>query len=325
MRQAGRYMAEYRKLRERYSLLEMFRSPELAAQVTLQPVNAFEVDAAILFADILLPLQGMGFDLVFTDGRGPVINNPIRQHAEAERMRVPEPEEDLSFILKSVELVRAELSGKLPLIGFAGAPFTLASYVIEGGNSRTYQRTKLMMYAAPETWRLIMGKIADVIASFLVAQIKMGAQAVQVFDSWAGCLSPHDYKTFVLPYSKRVFEVLAASSVPSIHFALGSSGLLPLLRDAGGSVISVDWRISLNDAWSCVGDGVALQGNLDPTALLAPWEILQSKAEGILDQAGGRAGHIFNLGHGILPSTQESSVRALTEYVHEYSGSAQPD
>jgi len=315
-------MADYRKLRERYSLLEMFRSPEIAAQVTLQPVNAFEVDAAIIFADILLPLLGMGFDLAFTDGRGPVINNPIRGHDQAEHIRVPEPEEDLSFVLKSVELVRTELDGKLPLIGFAGAPFTLASYLIEGGNSRNYRRTKLMMYEAPETWNLIMGKLAERVSRYLLAQIRKGAQAVQVFDSWAGCLSPSDYRAYVLPYSKRVFDALEGSGVPSIHFAVGSSGLLPLLREAGGSVMSVDWRVSIEDVRLQIGDGVALQGNLDPTALLAPRRILQMRAKEILDQVGGGSGHIFNLGHGILPSTPESSVEALTEYVHEYSRKA---
>jgi uroporphyrinogen decarboxylase len=247
-----------------------------------------------------------------------VIHNPIRRHDDAEQIRVPQAKEDLSFVLEAIELVKAELAGKVPLLGFAGAPFTLASYLIEGGNSRTYHRTKLMMYEAPHTWDLIMKKLSARVSEYLAAQIGKGAQAVQLFDSWAGCLSPSDYRSYVLPYSKRIFESLENSQVPSIHFAVGSSGLLPLLREAGGTVMSVDWRISMEDARLQLGEGVALQGNLDPTALLAPRRIFKARAKEILDQVGGRPGHIFNLGHGILPATPESSVAALTDYVHQY-------
>jgi uroporphyrinogen decarboxylase len=318
MRQAGRYMQEYRQLREKYSLLEMFHSPELAAEITLQPVKAFEVDAAILFSDILIPLPGMGIGLDYVNGKGPVISNPIRSPAEAKKLRVPEPEEQLAHVLESIRLVRGEIKNVVPLIGFAGAPFTLASYLIEGGTSRGYLLAKKMMYEDPKTWDIVMGKLTEVVSRFLRAQIKAGVQAVQLFDSWAGYLNPMDYQKYVFPYSRRVFLALQGTTVPSIHFGTGTGSLLNLMREAGGDVIGLDWRVSLDVAWSQLGYDVGVQGNLDPVALMAPGPVLKEHAVAILDRAAGRPGHIFNLGHGILPSTPVESVKALVDLVHEY-------
>ncbi|MBM3792292.1 MAG: uroporphyrinogen decarboxylase, partial [Acidobacteria bacterium] len=302
----------------RHSLHHMFRTPEIAVEVTLQPVRGFAVDAAIIFSDILLPLQGMGLDLEYTDARGPVIHNPVRSHGQVESLRVLRPEEHMGYALESIRLVRAELNGRVPLIGFAGAPFTLASYMIEGGTSRNHHLTKTMMYARPDTWSMLMEKLTESISGHLHAQVDAGAQVLQIFDSWVGCLNPADYRDFVLPYARRMFQSLAGLDVPSIHFGTGSSGLLPLLRDAGGDVIGCDWRISLRDAWERVGRGVALQGNLDPAIMLAPWPLVEARAKEILDQADGRPGHIFNLGHGVLPDTPVDSVRRLVDFVHAY-------
>ncbi|HYK87144.1 MAG TPA: uroporphyrinogen decarboxylase [Acidobacteriota bacterium] len=324
MRQAGRYMSEYRKIREKYGLLQMFKTPELAAEVTLQPIRALPVDAAIIFADILLPLEGMGIRIEFAEGEGPIIHNPVRTRADAEVLRVADPDEALGYVLKSLELVRAELQDQVPLIGFAGAPFTLASYVIEGGGSRNYLRTKQLMYGEPETWGLLMSRLTETLVEYLLAQVRAGAQAVQLFDSWVGCLSPADYRDYVLPYSRRLFLALRQAGIPSIHFGTGTGDLLPLMREAGGDVMGADWRISLDTAWQRIGPGVGIQGNLDPVALMAPWPVLQKRAKEILDRAAGRAGHIFNLGHGILPSTPVDSVRALAEFVHEYSNNKRP-
>jgi uroporphyrinogen decarboxylase len=319
MRQAGRYMKRYREIRERHSLIEMFKNPEIAAEVTLQPVKAFSVDAAIIFADILLPLEGMGIGFEFTQGGGPVILNPVRGPADVASLRIADPESDLGFVLRSLQYVRAEMNGEVPLIGFAGAPFTLASYTIEGGASSNYLLTKELMVAEPAAWNLLMHKLSETILAFLKAQIAAGAQIVQVFDSWVGCLSPSDYRSYVLPYNKKIFGELARQGVPSIHFGTGTSGLLPLMSEAGGDVVSVDWRISLDAAWQRIGATRAIQGNLDPVALMAPRSVLIHKAAEILDEAAGRPGHIFNLGHGILPSTPEDSVKALADFVHEYS------
>ena len=318
MRQAGRYMKAYRDLREKHGLLEMFKTPEVAAQVTLQPVHAFDIDAAIIFADILLPLEGMGIRFDFAPG--PVFENPLRSPADVRNLRICDPERDLGFVLESLRMVRTELNGKVPLIGFAGAPFTLASYAIEGGASSNYLLTKRMMYNDQASWDLLMEKLCETIIAFLKAQFHAGAQVVQLFDSWVGCLSPSDYRTFVLPFSRKIFQALKQAGIPSIHFGTGTAGLLTLMAEAGGDVIGADWRIGLKSAWQSIGPGPGIQGNLDPVLLLSsPQDILTQKAAEILDDAGVRPGHIFNLGHGILPSTPEDSVRALTDFVHERS------
>jgi uroporphyrinogen decarboxylase len=319
MRQAGRYMPEYRRIRERHSLLEMFKTPQLAVEVTLQPISALPVDAAIIFADILLPLEGMGIRLDFVEGEGPVIENPIRSSADTEALRVASAEEDLGYVLESIRTVRAELRGRVPLIGFAGAPFTLASYMIEGRASRNYILTKRMMYHEPATWQAVMQKLADTLGEYLVAQARAGAHAVQLFDSWAGCLSPTDYREYVLPYTQAIFQKVREAGVPSIHFGTGTADLLPLMRKAGGDVLGVDWRTHLDDAWARIGPGTGIQGNLDPVTLMAPWTVLRERAKEILDRAAGRPGHIFNLGHGILPNTPVDAVKALADFVHEYS------
>jgi len=319
MRQAGRYMAEYRRLREKYGLLTMFKTPEIAAEVTLQPIKALSVDAAIIFADILLPLEGMGIRIEFAQGEGPVIHNPVRTRKDAEALRTAQPEEDLGYVLKSLAMVKAELAGKVALIGFAGAPFTLASYMIEGGGSRNYVLTKKFMYEETAAWDLLMNKLCETLTSYLVAQSRAGAEVVQLFDSWVGSLSPADYREYVLPYNGRIFRALKAEGIPSIHFGTGTADLLPIMREAGGDVIGADWRTFLDDAWARIGcERAGIQGNLDPVTLMAPLSMVKKRAEDILDRAGGRPGHIFNLGHGILPSTPVDTVKALADYVHEW-------
>jgi uroporphyrinogen decarboxylase len=309
-------MKAYRAIREKHGLIEMFKNSELAAEVTLQPVRAFSVDAAIIFADILLPLEGMGIKLDFIPH--PAISNPVRNRADVDALRLAVPEEDLGYVLKSIRFVREELHEEAPLIGFAGAPFTLACYAIEGGTSSNCLMTKEFMRRAPEAWDLLMKKLCRTIIDFLKAQILAGAQIVQLFDSWVGHLSPSDYKRFVLPYSRLVFSELSGEGVPLIHFGTGTAGLLSLMTEAGGDVIGADWRISLSSAWSLVGDRRGIQGNLDPALLLAPIDDIKQGAAEILDEANGCPGHIFNLGHGILPSTPEDSVKALADFVHDY-------
>jgi len=317
MRQAGRYMAEYRAIRARYSLLEIVQRPEIAAEVTLQPVHALGVDAAILFADILLPIVPMGLKLEFAQGEGPVIHNPIRSARDVARLGELDPQADLGHVLEAVRLVRGELEGRVPLIGFAGAPFTLASYVVEGGASRNYIYTKSLMYSAPEVWHQLMAKLSKAIADYLLAQVEAGAQAVQLFDSWVGALTPQDYARFVKPYSRQVLSALMASGVPVIHFGTGTATLLPQMKEAGGTVIGLDWRMPLDEGWELLGEDVAVQGNLDPVSLFAPAPVLRQHVETVLQQAGGRPGHIFNLGHGILQNTPVENVRAVVEMVHE--------
>ena len=310
-------MPEYRKIREKYSLLEIVERPEVAAEVTLQPVSSLGVDAAILFADILLPVVPMGLHLEFAKGEGPCISNPVRTVEDIARLRTLQAEEDLGYVLEAVRLVRRELSGKTPLIGFAGAPFTVASYMIEGGPSRDYRLTKLLMYTQPKAWSQLMDKLAVSLSGYLLAQLRAGAQAVQLFDSWVGVLSPQDYSRFVLPYSQKVLQGIQAEGAPVIHFGTGTASLLSLMRQAGGTVIGLDWRVSLDQGWAALGEQVAVQGNLDPVALFAPLPVLKQQVEDILARAGGRPGHIFNLGHGILPHTPVESVRAVVEMVHE--------
>ena len=323
MRQAGRYMPEYRSLREKYSILQMIKSPELACEVTLQPINAFDLDAAIIFADILPPLEGMGLELEFVRGEGPVIRNPLRNEADIEQLRVPAPEEALAFTLDAIRLARRELDARgLPLIGFSGAPFTLASYAVEGGSSRNRIEVKRLMMNRPDLWHALMEKLSQVAGHYLLAQAQAGAQVLQLFDSWAGELSPWDYARFVLPHSRRTLEIAAQAGVPLIHFGTSTGGMLPLIRAAGGDVIGVDWRLDLADAWAILGENVAVQGNLDPVALFADWPALEERARAVLAAAAGRPGHIFNLGHGILPGTPLDSVRRLVDFVHAHSGSA---
>jgi uroporphyrinogen decarboxylase len=318
MRQAGRYMKAYKAIREKHSLLEMFKSPDLAAEITLQPVKAFPIDAAIIFADILLPLEGMGVGIDFPQSGGIAIHNPVRSHADIEALRVPDPEESLGYVLEALRLVRSEIDGTVPLIGFAGAPFTLASYAIEGGSSSTYITAKNFMYRHPDDWSRLMGKLSETILSFLRAQVRAGAQAIQVFDSWVGCLSPSDYREYVLPFMRDIFLALKEDDIPTIHFGTATAGLLPLMAEAGGDVVGVDWRIALDRAWGSIKTGAGVQGNLDPVTLMAPPDFLKRRAAEILDAAGNRPGHVFNLGHGILPETPEDAVKILAEFVHEY-------
>jgi uroporphyrinogen decarboxylase len=319
MRQAGRYMAEYRAIRAKHTLLEICAQPELAAEVTLQPVRALGVDAAILFADILLPLLPMGIDLEFAKGEGPVIHNPIGSRANVEALHKVDPNESLAHVLAAVKLVRRELDGKTPLIGFAGAPFTLASYMIEGGSSRNFIKTKRMMYGDARTWHILLSKLGCVIADYLTAQINAGAQAVQLFDSWVGALSPDDYREYVLSHSRFIIEQVQRTGVPIIHFGTDTATLLPIMKEAGGNVIGLDWRIDLDRGWETIGFERAVQGNLDPVALFAPRAELERRVKIILQQAANRPGHIFNLGHGILPETPVENVKALAEMVHEFS------
>ncbi len=318
MRQAGRYMPEYQAVRASHSILEVCKTPELAAQVTLQPVERFPVDAAIVFADILLPLEPMGIRFEFAEGEGPVIQNPIRDRADVERLQVSDGSA-LAYVGDSIKQARKALSGRVPLIGFAGAPFTLASYAIEGGGSKQYLVTKQFMYREPEAWHRLMDKLARVVTNYLQLQIQAGAQAVQLFDSWVGCLSPGDYEEYVLPHVQLIFEGLKREGVPLIHFGTGTSALLRLMRKAGGDVIGVDWRVHLDEAWATIGHDVAIQGNLDPVSLFAPLHEIERRVEDILRRAGGRPGHIFNLGHGILPNTPIEQVAATVELVHKLS------
>ena len=321
MRQAGRYMKSYRTIREKYGLMEMFKNPDLATEITLQPVRAFALDAAIIFADILLPLEGMGIEFGFEEKHGPVMKNPVCTVADIDALRITEPEQDLDFVLESLRRVRAELEGKLPLIGFAGAPFTLAGYMIEGGSSLNHMRTKQLMYHEPDAWNLLMKKLCNTLITYLKAQVKAGAQVVQLFDSWVGCLSPSDYRHYVLPHSQRILTALHKENIPTIHFGTATAGLLPLMAEAGGDVIGADWRISLTAAWRAIektGKARGLQGNLDPIALMAPSDLLKKQAAEVLNEAAARPGHIFNLGHGLLPSTPEDAVKTLVDFVHEY-------
>ena len=314
MRQAGRSLPEYREVRKRFGLFEICRQPELCADVTLQPVRAHGVDAAVLFADIMLPVLGMGVDVELVEGVGPVLREPIASLAQVERLRVPAPEEAVPFVLETVRIVRGELEGDRAVVGFAGGPFTVAGYLIEGKPSRDFVKTKTCMYAAPEVWHALMEKLADTFAAYLAAQARAGADVVQLFDSWVGALSVEDYREFVAPYSARI---LAAVDAPTIHFGTGATHLLPDLTAVGGDVIGLDWRIPIDVGWELVGSGRGVQGNLDPTLLLGPWERVEDAAGRIVDAVAGRRGHVFNLGHGVLPATDPADLRRLVELVHE--------
>jgi len=318
MRQAGRYLKEYRMLRRKYSFLEMCKNAEIAAQATLQPIEKFRLDAAIIFSDILIPLEPMGVAFDFSKGEGPVFRHPVREMKDIEKLRVIHPEEEFPFLMKAIRIVRKELEGKIPLIGFSGAPFTLASYMIEGGHSKNFILTKGMMYQNRQAWDALMEKIAEVVVRYLNAQIRAGVQAVQLFDSWAGCLSPTDYEEYVLPYSKKVISGVN-KRVSLVHFATSNATLLRLMKRAGGDVIGVDWRVDIGEAWRCLEYDVAIQGNLDPVALFGSVKLIKKEVKRILDRVGGRPGHIFNLGHGILPNTPVENVAALVDIVHEFS------
>ncbi|HZQ11056.1 MAG TPA: uroporphyrinogen decarboxylase [Anaerolineae bacterium] len=321
MRQAGRYLPEYRRLREQYDMLTLCRTPELSATITLQPIQRFDLDAAILFSDIMIPLQGMGIAFELVEGIGPIVAQPIRTQSSADALRILEPERDVPFVLETIRLVRRELENKLPLIGFAGAPFTLASYIVEGKPSRAVLLTKKFMHEQPHAWHTLMDKLASSIALYLCAQIHAGAQAIQLFDSWVGALTPPDYATFVFPHTKKIFDALAATNVPRIHFGTGTATLLELMRDAGGDVFGIDWRIPLSQAWARLGN-VALQGNLDPAVMLTTPQIVARNARQILADVNGRRGHIFNLGHGILPNTPIKNVERLIAVVHAWRAEA---
>jgi len=322
MRQAGRYMPEYQAIRRQHkSILEMIARPDIAAEITLQPVDVLGVDAAILFADILLPLPPMGLNLEFVPGRGPVIHNPVRTPENVAALRPVDVSTHLGHVFQAIKLVRAELAGRnVPLIGFAGAPFTLASYMIEGGPSRNFLETKKLMYGQPQTWHALMQHLTPVLSAYLLAQVDAGAQAIQLFDSWVGALNPQDYRAFVQPYSQAILQtIMAETDVPVIHFGVGATTLLREMKAAGGHVLGLDWRIPLDEGWAILGDDVAVQGNLDPTALFAPRPELARQVRDVLARAGGRPGHIFNLGHGILQHTPVDNVRAVVEMVHEFS------
>ena len=320
MRQAGRYMAEYRALREKHSLLELCLTPDLAIEVTLQPIRAFGFDAAILFSDLLVPLAPMGIPFDFQKGEGPVIEKPVRSAADVAALRLFEPREELRVVLEAIRGLRREL--QVPLIGFAGAPFTLASYAIEGGHSNNFARTKGLMYGEPGTWHRLAEALSTIVADYLRAQVEAGAQAVQLFDSWTGALDAPDYREFVLPHVRRIFDALADVDVPKIHFGTVTGHLLAVQREAGGTVIGIDWRTPLDEGWRLVGDGAAVQGNLDPTLLFAPRERLLARVDDVLRRAGGRPGHVFNLGHGILPGTPPEAVKAVVDRVHEATAQA---
>jgi uroporphyrinogen decarboxylase len=318
MRQAGRYMADYRALRKRYSLLEICRQPELAVAVTMQPVDVIDVDAAILFSDLLVPFTPMGLDFDFIKGEGPSVDHPIRHAADVDRLRTFEPRHALGYVLETIRLLRKELEGRVPLIGFGGAPFTMAAYAIEGGPSTSYQHTKTFMYSQPRAWHQLCGHFADMMADYLRAQVEAGAQALQLFDSWAGALGRNDYREFALPHTRSIFDRLKDTGVPLIHFGVGATAILTDIAEAGGHVIGVDWRQPLDEAWARI-PGHAVQGNLDPMLLLGPEDRLYREADDILRRAGGRPGHIFNLGHGVLPQTSLERVQALARYVHAHS------
>jgi len=317
MRQAGRYMPEYREVRRHHSLVDICKKPELAAEVTITAAERLGVDAAIIFADLLLPLEVMGLGFHFTEGEGPVIESPVRDEASVKRLRSDQAAE-LGYVAEAIAKVVAHFGEKLPVIGFCGAPFTLASYMIEGGGSRNYVHTKMMMYRSPAVWDELMRKLVTVVAEYAAEQVRAGADALQVFDSWVGCLSVEDYRRFVLPHATELVSRLRRTGVPIIYFGTETATLLPSMKETGAEVIGVDWRVPLDQAWESIGWRGSVQGNLDPVLLFADQKELRARAHDVLQRAGGRAGHIFNLGHGILPETPVENVVALVGFVREY-------
>lgn len=315
MRQAGRYLESYRKVRTEHDILTICKTPELAAKVAVEAAEQLGVDAAILFADIMLPLEGMGVGFKIVEGVGPQIDNPIRSMEDVENIGQLDPRKHVPFVLDAIGLIKNQIGDRIPLIGFSGAPFTLASYIIEGGPSRDFIESKKMMYGQPAVWARLLTKLSEMVAEYLQAQIRAGVDAVQLFDSWSGCLSPSDYEEFVLPYSRTIFDRLEGKGVPRIHFGVGTAGILKMMRRAGGDVFGVDWRIPIDEAWALLGD-VAIQGNLDPATLLGNPGLIESRAKEVLVRIGGRPGHVFNLGHGVLPQTQPENLRNLVGFVH---------
>ena len=315
MRQAGRHLPEYRTLRGDRDVLTMCRTPELAAEIALLPVRRYDVDAAILFCDIMVPLAGIGVDVRIVKNQGPTVEEPFRKAADLDRLRPLEPDLDVPYVLESVRLLRKEL--RIPLIGFAGAPFTMASYLIEGGPSRDHVLTKTVMHREPDVWNRLMSALGDLVLTFLRSQVDAGAQAVQLFDSWAGTLDPDDYERSVLPTSRHILQGLADLDVPRIHFGVGTGDLLPLMRSAGADVVGVDWRTPIDAAWERIGPDAGVQGNLDPAACLGPWETVVYKALDVLRRIDARPGHVFNLGHGVLPETSPDTLARLVDLVHE--------
>jgi uroporphyrinogen decarboxylase len=315
MRQAGRYLPEYRDVRGDRDILESCRRPEEAVEITLQPLRRMDVDAAILFSDIMVPLAATGLGIRIAQGSGgPRVEEPIRSVADVDRVRTLEPEQDVPFVLEAIRLLRKEL--RVPLIGFAGAPFTLAAYLVEGGPSRTHDRTRAFLRSEPAAWRSLMQRLGDLTFAYLAAQVEAGAQALQVFDSWVGSLSPDDYEASVRPEMTRLFERLGGLGVPTIHFGVGTGELLRSMRDAGGDVIGLDWRVPLDAGWDRVGVDRGVQGNLDPASCLAPWDVLLAEATRVVERAAGRDGHVFNLGHGVLPETPVENLQRLVDHVH---------
>jgi uroporphyrinogen decarboxylase len=317
MRQAGRYMKEYREIRSKHSLLDICKRPDLAAQVTLQPVEILDVDAAIIFADLLLPVEPMGLKLKFVSGEGPVIDNPVRTSEDIDTLSISNTDE-LGYVGEAIQLAVRQLAGRVPVIGFAGAPFTVASYMIEGGPSRTFLRTKQMMYRDETLWRRLMGKLVDVLGPYAVMQVAAGARAIQVFDSWVGALGPDDYVRYVAPYSRALIERIRSSGVPVIHFGTGAGGFFRELHAAGGDVLALDWRVNIDQAWMEISYRSAIQGNLDPAILFAPLPELKARVHELLKRTGTRPGHIFNLGHGILPETPVDNVKAVVDFVRNF-------
>lgn len=326
MRQAGRYMPEYRAIREKHGFLEMCRTPELAVEVTLQPVDLVGVDAAILFSDILVSFPGMGLDLEFAKGEGPIIHNPVRSAADVAKLTVADPYETTGFVMETIKILRRELENKVPLIGFAGAPFTLASYAIEGHGTRDYENCKALMWSEPAAWDELMVKFSDTVIAYLNAQIDAGAQVVQLFDSWVGYVAPRDYARYVLPHSTRVIAEVKAhgdsvveGGVPLIHFANGGTSMLDLVQQAGGDIVGVDWRLDMKRAVETIDERFGIQGNIDPVALFAPDDELERMVVEILEAVGTRPGHIFNLGHGIHKTSDPEKARTMIRLVHEHS------
>jgi len=317
MRQAGRYLKPYREIRAKHTILEICKRPDLASQVTLQPVEILDVDAAIIFADLLLPVEPMGLKLEFRSGEGPHIDNPVRTSNDVDSLSISNTD-DLGYVGESIQLVARALAGKVPIIGFTGAPFTLASYMIEGGPSKSFLNTKRLMYTDETLWRRLMGKIVDVLGPFAIMQVAAGARAIQIFDSWVGALSPDDYVRYVAPYSRALIERVRSTGVPVIHFGTGAAGFFRELHAAGGDVMGVDWRVNIDQAWMDISYRSAVQGNLDPVALFAPLPELKAKIHELLKRTGTRPGHIFNLGHGILPETPVENVKATVQIVREF-------
>ncbi len=317
MRQAGRSLADYRAIRKNYDILEITKTPELCTEVTIMPVKQLGVDAAVLLADIVIPLEGMGISLELKQDVGPIIHNPVRTMKDVEALHIIEPEESVGYLMQAIRMISRELEGKQALIGFSGSPFTLACYLIEGRPSRDYALAKSMMYGEPETWHALMEKLTVVVSRYLTAQIQAGVNAVQLFDSWVGMLSPSTYRQFVKPYVRRIFDAVQQTGAPAIHFGTGAAALLEDMTEAGGDVMSVDWRVDLDEAWARIGYDHGIQGNLDPTIMLTSWPVIEKATHDILRRAANRPGHIFNLGHGVLAPTNPDLLKQVVDTVHQ--------